>query len=210
MVMPGSLRLAATNWPRRRSSCHDCRSLSRRINIGHGFALRAAIRAPHSVACQPETRHAGAPHAHPPMNHPSIERRDFLKQLATSGVNAAAAGILPNSSRAQTAAAPAAKRKLRVGVIGCGNVAGSYVPNLAASRKLFDIVSFCDIIPQRAAAFAKRYQVSSSRILVETAAFLWFACLALGADVGRTSPNMEAGPNRQTFTRPSPFSGFPR
>ncbi len=92
------------------------------------------------------------------MNHQAIERRDFLKRLASTGAIAAAAGILPNSSKAEPATATPPK-KLRVGVIGCGNVAGSYVPDLVASRELLEIVSFCDIIPQRAEAFAKRYQV---------------------------------------------------
>jgi len=96
------------------------------------------------------------------MNPRSIECREFLKRLATTGGIAAAAGIVAGSDQGMAEAAGTAatrQKRLRVGVIGCGNVAGSYVPDMAAAGDILEIVSFCDIVPQRAEAFARRYQV---------------------------------------------------
>ena len=93
------------------------------------------------------------------MKHHPIERRDFLKGLAASGAATVSASLLPGAAKAQEAPAPPAKPKLRVGVIGCGNVCGSYAPNLMENRDILEVVSFCDIIPQRAEAIAKRFHV---------------------------------------------------
>jgi predicted dehydrogenase len=95
------------------------------------------------------------------MKHQSIERRKFLKQMTITGAIAAGTGMRQQSLAAGETSAPTTTgKKLRVGVIGCGNVAGSYVPDLKSNPDLLEIVSFCDIIPARAADFAKRFHVA--------------------------------------------------
>jgi predicted dehydrogenase len=50
--------------------------------------------------------------------------------------------------------------KLRVAVIGCGSVSNRYIPHLQSSA-LIDIVSLCDIKPERAIAQKKQYNVNA-------------------------------------------------
>ena len=77
----------------------------------------------------------------PPRPH----RRAFL----TAAGSAAVAGAV--------AADPPAKR-IRVGVIGCGSVSGVYLPHLSKSP-FVELVSTCDIIPERAVKRAKEHKV---------------------------------------------------
>jgi predicted dehydrogenase len=69
-------------------------------------------------------------------------RRTFL---------AATAAGLAATARAET-------KKVRVGVIGCGSVSGVYLPHLATCPHV-ELVSACDIIPQRAKARAEKFNV---------------------------------------------------
>jgi predicted dehydrogenase len=49
-------------------------------------------------------------------------------------------------------------RRIRVGVIGCGSVSGSYFPHLSKCPHV-ELVSACDIIPERAKRQADRFKV---------------------------------------------------
>ncbi|MCX5653788.1 MAG: Gfo/Idh/MocA family oxidoreductase [Planctomycetota bacterium] len=89
-------------------------------------------------------------------NH--LPRREFLKQLSATGAAVAAAGIAVQPAVAKDDTPAGRQRKIRVGVIGCGNVSGAYLPNLLGSP-FVEVVSVCDIIPERAEAAAKKYKV---------------------------------------------------
>jgi predicted dehydrogenase len=80
------------------------------------------------------------------------DRRGFLKA-------AAVAGIVANSAFAQTPVVNTTGKKIRVGHIGCGNVAThAYVPDMAANP-FIELVSTCDLIPSRADAVAKKHKI---------------------------------------------------
>lgn len=83
-----------------------------------------------------------------------ISRREFGKQGVGLGV--AALGGLASLGRA--ADEKTAAKRIRVGVIGCGSVSRKYFPHLAASPHV-ELVSTCDIIPQRAKERARRFRV---------------------------------------------------
>ena len=51
--------------------------------------------------------------------------------------------------------------KLRVAIIGCGSVSNRYIPHLQSSS-LIQIVSLCDIKPERAIAQNKEYKVNAA------------------------------------------------
>jgi predicted dehydrogenase len=80
-----------------------------------------------------------------PASH--LDRRGFLEAGAV-GTAVGLAGLAP-------AARPA---KVRVGVIGCGSVSHVYLPHLSKSPHV-ELVSACDIIPQRARAQADRFKI---------------------------------------------------
>ncbi len=81
----------------------------------------------------------------------SLSRRSFTKATFTAAV-ALAAG-----TRAGRAAA-SRPRRIRTGVIGCGSVSNSYLPVLRSSP-FVEVVSLCDIRPERARAQAGRFNV---------------------------------------------------
>jgi len=88
---------------------------------------------------------------------PPIHRRQFLKDTAVLG---AAVGVAPNllSAESTSSAGPFKGGKIRVGQIGCGNVSGSYLPNLT-SQPFIEVVSVCDIIVERAKKRAREFKV---------------------------------------------------
>lgn len=98
------------------------------------------------------------------MNSESLPRRNFV--AASLGV-AGAAWLASPAATAQAADAAAgsagpsaaAGRKIRVGVIGCGSVSGKYLPNLKQCPYA-DVVSVCDIRPERAARRADEFKVA--------------------------------------------------
>jgi predicted dehydrogenase len=77
-----------------------------------------------------------------------IDRREFLACGAAAGAAVGTAGVAG-------AAGPA---RIRVGVIGCGSVSHQYLPHLAQCRHV-ELVSACDIIPERAKAQAERFRI---------------------------------------------------
>lgn len=81
----------------------------------------------------------------------TTDRRNFIR-------TAAATGILANTAFAGTSQVPAGK-KIRVGHIGCGNLAlNAYIVAMQASPYI-EIVSTCDIIHSRAEQLAKKFNI---------------------------------------------------
>ena len=79
-----------------------------------------------------------------------LTRRNFLRSTATAGVLAMTA-----RSRAQT---PGANNRLRVGMIGCGGIAGHHLGKLLPMREEenFEIVAVCDVYGRRAETFERK------------------------------------------------------
>ncbi len=89
------------------------------------------------------------------MNEPPrVDRRRFIQCTAAVGASAVAGQMSETTAGAEQ---PSPKR-IRVGVIGCGSVSRKYLPHLAGSP-FVELVSTCDIIPQRARAAAIRFKV---------------------------------------------------
>jgi len=86
------------------------------------------------------------------MNENNIDRRTFV-----GGVTGVVLAGVPFTSQARQPQAKPAPR-IRVGVIGCGSVSHSYLPHLANSPYV-ELVSACDIIPERANAQAEAYAI---------------------------------------------------
>src|SRR5438552_7231209 len=82
----------------------------------------------------------------------SLNRRRFVKDGVAAGAALAMSGF-PGASRADDKA-----KRIKLGVIGCGSVSGVYLPNLAKCPYV-DLVSTCDIIPQRAEGRAKQFHI---------------------------------------------------
>ncbi|MBI2928835.1 MAG: Gfo/Idh/MocA family oxidoreductase [Verrucomicrobia bacterium] len=80
----------------------------------------------------------------------SLNRRDFTK-----------ATLLAGAAVASGAAAVAAENptRIRTGVIGCGSVSNSYLPVLTKCAYV-EVVSLCDIRPERARKQAERFKVA--------------------------------------------------
>jgi hypothetical protein len=50
------------------------------------------------------------------------------------------------------------QKKIKVAIIGCGSVSTQYLPHLSKSPYV-ELVSACDIIPERAATRAREYNI---------------------------------------------------
>jgi predicted dehydrogenase len=88
------------------------------------------------------------------MNKSSkIARRRFL---AVAGALGALGALAPAG---KGAAAPKNRDRVRVAVIGCGSVSGMYLPHLSKSPWV-ELVSTCDIIPERARTTAEKYGIT--------------------------------------------------
>ena len=84
------------------------------------------------------------------MNPPtSLSRREFTKStlLATAALSS---GVF---------AADAPPKRIRTGLIGCGSVSGQYLPQLTQSP-FVEVVSLCDIRPERARRQAEKYKIA--------------------------------------------------
>jgi predicted dehydrogenase len=84
----------------------------------------------------------------------NISRKQFLSMSASAG-----AAMLLGSLEGW--AAENQLTKLRVAIIGCGSVSNRYIPHLQTSA-LIQIVSLCDIKPERAIAQNKEYKVNAA------------------------------------------------
>lgn len=91
---------------------------------------------------------APSPHLTPGRRHmPAIDRRTFAATVGISGLTPAARLIADDPPK-----------KVKVAVIGCGSVSGQYLPNLAKSP-FAEVVSVCDILPERAEKRGNEFQV---------------------------------------------------
>lgn len=92
------------------------------------------------------------------MNHPSeLNRRDFITSSSIATAALAGATLLPRPGFA--AERPRVNRdKVRVGLIGCGSVSNPYLQTLTRHPTI-EVVSVCDIIPERARRRAEQYRV---------------------------------------------------
>ena len=86
------------------------------------------------------------------MNN-NISRKQFLQYTASAGTAALLSSL-------EGFAAEMRQQKLRVAIIGCGSVSNRYIPHLQSSS-LIEIVSLCDIKPERAEAQNKQYNVGA-------------------------------------------------
>lgn len=84
---------------------------------------------------------------------PTSNRREFTRTTLLAGAALAAGPLL-------TAAAPGSGSRIRTGVIGCGSVSNAYLPVLKQSP-FVEVVSLCDIRPERARRQGERFQVSA-------------------------------------------------
>ena len=89
------------------------------------------------------------------MNLTDFDRRQFLERTGAGA--ALALGGLAQQATARGAQAAAGKR-IRVGLIGCGSVSGRYLPHLSECPYA-ELVSVCDIIPERAEQRAQEFKV---------------------------------------------------
>lgn len=83
----------------------------------------------------------------------NITRKEFLTR---SSALAAASILTPLALHAKTFGM--ADKKIKIGVIGCGSVSGMYLPHLSKSP-FVELVSACDIRPERAKAAAAKYKI---------------------------------------------------
>jgi predicted dehydrogenase len=99
------------------------------------------------------------------MGPDGIDRRKFLERTLGTGAALTLAGMAnaaptAAASDAGTSAAVSGGKKIRVGIIGCGSVSHRYMPHLAECPYA-EIVSTCDIIPERAVDQAKNHNVAN-------------------------------------------------
>lgn len=86
-----------------------------------------------------------------------IDRRSFLERTTTGSAALTLAGVASTVTAFAADEKPTDK-KVRVGIIGCGSVSHSYLPHLQKSPYV-DLVSACDIIPDRARQQAEGYKI---------------------------------------------------
>jgi predicted dehydrogenase len=88
-----------------------------------------------------------------------MDRRDFIKNASLATAALAGAGLALNESFAATQ--PRVNRdKIRIGHIGCGSVSGAYLPVMTKHPNV-EVVSVCDIIPERAKKRAEQFHVKN-------------------------------------------------
>ena len=85
--------------------------------------------------------------------HDLCNRRQFAKSALLAG-----SAMTLGSALLSVGQTPPAKR-IRTGVIGCGSVSNSYLPVLTRSP-FIEVVSLCDIRPERAQRQAERFKVA--------------------------------------------------
>lgn len=96
-----------------------------------------------------------------------MDRKEFISRLGTIGAAVIAAPIIGTSSIVNAVSASNVTdqsnysgKKIKVGIIGCGSVSGMYLPHLAKCPYA-EVVSLCDIKPERAEARAKEYNIKN-------------------------------------------------
>jgi predicted dehydrogenase len=87
----------------------------------------------------------------------SIDRRKFLEGAVGTGAAMALNGVV-KAEPSPSGPGQSGRKRIRVGVIGCGSVSHRYLPHLSECP-FVELVSTCDIIPERAASQAKSFKV---------------------------------------------------
>jgi predicted dehydrogenase len=80
-----------------------------------------------------------------------ITRQQFLQRSTIAGI-----GLLLSSLEGWATQVP--QRRIKIAIIGCGSVSGQYLPHLSKSP-FVELVSACDIIPQRAVDRAAEFKI---------------------------------------------------
>jgi predicted dehydrogenase len=83
-----------------------------------------------------------------------MKRKDFIKSCGVLGT----AAVIAPFGASTLAQGSKRDKKIRVAVIGCGSVSGVYLPHLISSPYA-ELVSVCDIKPERAKARAEQFHV---------------------------------------------------
>ena len=91
------------------------------------------------------------------MDAKRIDRRTFAECSAKVGAGLALSALASSKAAAQERTTRAPK-SIKVAVIGCGSVSTKYFPDLSECP-FVELVSTCDIIPERALSAAKRFNV---------------------------------------------------
>ncbi len=119
------------------------------------------------------------------MNPNEFDRRKFIERSAAAGAAFALGGALAASADENKTEEPPPQpspqgggsktservaqgagsqtresKRIRVGVIGCGSVSGAYLPDLAKCPYA-EVVSTCDIIPERAERRAQEFGIAN-------------------------------------------------
>jgi predicted dehydrogenase len=89
---------------------------------------------------------------------PTPTRKQFLQQAGLLG-----AATLFSPAISHSVLAGSADKRVRVGLIGCGSVSNMYLPHLSKSPYV-ELVSTCDIIPERAQQAAIKYKRSDGSV----------------------------------------------
>ena len=88
-----------------------------------------------------------------------MNRKEFITYLGTVGAATVAAPIIGNSN-IYASTPSTSNKKIKVGIIGCGSVSGVYMPHLSKCPYA-EIVSVCDIKPERAQQRAKEFNIKN-------------------------------------------------
>ncbi|MEX0613498.1 MAG: Gfo/Idh/MocA family oxidoreductase [Pirellulales bacterium] len=86
-----------------------------------------------------------------------MHRRSFLERTVGTGAALALSGVAKSEPSA-VGGVENRRQRIRVGVIGCGSVSHKYLPHLSACPYV-ELVSTCDIIPERAVKQAESFNV---------------------------------------------------
>lgn len=89
----------------------------------------------------------------PETSGPALSRREFAKTTLLTAGSLALAATAPSQ-----AASESRSRRIRTAVIGCGSVSNQYLPVLKRCP-FVEVVSVCDIRPERARKQSEAYQV---------------------------------------------------
>ncbi len=81
---------------------------------------------------------------------PPLNRRDFAKATLLAGAALATGAVVATGNDT---------KRIRTGVIGCGSVSNKYLPELAKCPYV-EVVSLCDIRPERARRQAEKFKVA--------------------------------------------------
>jgi predicted dehydrogenase len=92
------------------------------------------------------------------MESISFDRRKFLGQTVGTGAALAFGGVV-KAAPSVPGPEQGGHKKIRVGVIGCGSVSHRYLPHLAECP-FVELVSTCDIIPDRAEKQAAAHSIA--------------------------------------------------